>query len=170
MFLSSSRCFLFLTLFGSSLSQTIIQYPRHSDRGSWGYFEDCPMGQFVTGMQLKTEPDQGVISDDTATNGLMLYCNQPAFQTGNTTNSKGTSITSSVHKYGKWGSTFSCKSKFGLVTGFNVRFENYQGWFDDDTGVNNICMSCNQGVPCIQGDGTAFGEWTYTQMCPQQMA
>ena len=42
--------------------------------GTWGEYEFCPYGQFVVGVQLKTEYYQGVFSDDSGLNAVKFHC------------------------------------------------------------------------------------------------
>ncbi|KAG2425893.1 hypothetical protein HYH02_014894 [Chlamydomonas schloesseri] len=44
------------------------------DYGSWSAWAACPASQYICGLQVKTQPAQGIFGDDTAVNGLRFYC------------------------------------------------------------------------------------------------
>lgn len=43
-------------------------------RGDWGPVQECAEPGFATGFQLKSESDQGWYADDSAANGMRLFC------------------------------------------------------------------------------------------------
>merc|ERR1712080_376224 len=45
-----------------------------SNWGDWGRLEFCPEGSWAAGFQLKVEKDCGAMCDDTALNGVRLFC------------------------------------------------------------------------------------------------
>merc|ERR1712080_486973 len=45
-----------------------------SNWGDWGRHEFCPEGSWASGFQLKVEKDCGAMCDDTALNGVRLFC------------------------------------------------------------------------------------------------
>lgn len=47
--------------------------------GKWGSWQYCPAGSFAIGYSMKVEDHQGKKSkeDDTAVNGIKLYCSDP---------------------------------------------------------------------------------------------
>ncbi|KAK8401793.1 hypothetical protein O3P69_001120 [Scylla paramamosain] len=46
------------------------------NRGSWTGVYSCDEGDFLNGYNLKSQPDQGPFTDDTAANALRMYCSQ----------------------------------------------------------------------------------------------
>jgi len=123
-------------------------YPHEVDR--------CPRGSYVDAFQVKTEGWQGP-SDDTAMNGLKLYC-------------AGTyhTVTSVEGKWGKWGKTFTC-SNGGVAEGFQMRTEKKSYMIGaDNTAANNIRIKCSYNT--VEGDGGSDGKWGEGKTCDNGFA
>jgi len=151
-----------LCILGESLAaDLIIESPITTDWGDWHPWENCSSGQYVHGMRLKTEEYQGILEDDTALNGIRLYCDYP----GSWGNQRY--ITSAESLWGYWGNDYFC---YGPVTGFQIRSEPYLG-SGDDTATNNVRIFCNDNRDdYIQGDGTDYGFWTNARHCNTRQA
>ncbi|OXA62678.1 vitelline membrane outer layer protein 1 [Folsomia candida] len=147
----------------------IIESPPETNYGEWGPWSRCPFGTYAQALQVRTEPYQGLFGDDTATNGIRLYCGDP-------NNGSTIYITSTVAEWGNWGSVFSCRSDGrplppdGFVSGFQLRVEPPQG-AGDDTSTNNARIFCTYpphlGIPeeMKEGDGLTYGRWTSDRKC-----
>jgi hypothetical protein len=148
---------LLLSLVKLGVAQEIITSPPETNWGTWGPFVKCPNGTFAQGFALKTEPYRGPLIDDTAGNGVRLYCGDPL-------DTDTVTITSSEGSWGDWGSAFSC-GPAGYLYGFQLRVE--QNGIDDETATNNVRMFCTDQDPddFLEGDGLGFGRWSEARKC-----
>ncbi|CAL8129059.1 unnamed protein product [Orchesella dallaii] len=143
---------------GATSENLNITSPLITNWGVWGYFEKCPDGLAVQGFQLKTQRFIGILGDDTAVNGLNLFCGDPR-------NQSTTVISSNSGSKGEYGSIYSCFP--GYINGFQLRVETNQG-NGDDTATNNIRVYCsNEPDPTryVEGDGLNFGIWSEARWC-----
>jgi len=145
-------CFCFSGVF----SGEIITSPPVTNWGAWNPFQHCPEGTLAKGFQLLVQPSQGIIIDDTALNGVKLFCGYP-------TDIETVNITSGVGIHGTWGRVFSCGG--GYVYGFQLRVEH--NGIDDETATNNVRIFCTNAEPevFIEGDGTTWGTWGDVKKC-----
>uniref|UniRef100_A0A8C5MBE6 Vitelline membrane outer layer protein 1 homolog n=1 Tax=Leptobrachium leishanense TaxID=445787 RepID=A0A8C5MBE6_9ANUR len=124
--------------------------------GDWGTMEKCPAGTRAAAFSLKVEREQGN-GDDTALNGISLYCVNTNFQVVKT-------ITSSVGQWGDWKPVQWCPS--GYLQAFCLRVEGSQGR-GDDTAANNIKFKCSSGE-IIEGNGLHWGNYgAWSDTCHQ---
>ncbi|XP_043090324.1 vitelline membrane outer layer protein 1-like [Puntigrus tetrazona] len=119
--------------------------------GSWSQREFCPRGTHAAGFSLKVEKRSYGFWDNTALNGIRLYC----VSLSKDTDEEVSSIQSNTGNWGQWTEIKWCPS--GFLKAFQLRVEPYQG-FKDDTAANNIRFNCSGGA-LLQGDGTDQGEW-----------
>lgn len=148
---------LLLTIVTGGIAENFnITSPPVTDWGTWGQFQKCPLGTRAQGFQLLTQRFQGPLTDDTALNGVRLYCGDPFNQSTH-------AITSKIGDFGNWGSTYSCFP--GNINGFQLRVEPYLG-SGDDTATNNMRVFCS-GDPnnYVEGDGLGFGLWGESRRC-----
>jgi len=177
------------------LSPKILRSPRLTNWGSWAdYVSVCPDGEFVVGMQLKTDAfhgnhHNGAVADNTALNGIKFFCSsQPIILNESTmpptfTSRNGTiihtyeliSIQNEVQKWGRWGSPFYCL-RGGYALGFQMRSHKPLdsgagfGFKFDDVGACNLRLFCSTGE-ILHGDGrNEWGVWTNIQSCPTGQA
>ncbi|XP_042857976.1 vitelline membrane outer layer protein 1 homolog [Penaeus japonicus] len=116
------------------------------NRGDWGPIELCPDGSHAYSFQIKYQ-DLGY-ADDTAVNGLKLFCRDSY---GHTTGY----VTSLEGKHGTWRSILSCPSS-GLMEGVRGYVLPDQGTLHDDLGVDNVQMWCSGGT-ILDGKDRAEG-------------
>ncbi|KAK2850888.1 hypothetical protein Q5P01_007164 [Channa striata] len=128
--------------------------------GEWGQIDMCPEGHYASGFSLKVEDSQGG-GDDTALNGIRLYCVDP----NNNVNGDYATVESSVGRWGEWTPVKWCVSQF--LASFMLRVEPLQGW-GDDTGANNIKFNCSRSGAELEGDGMEWGSWgNWSIKCPE---
>ncbi|CAG7834836.1 unnamed protein product [Allacma fusca] len=78
--------------------------------------------------------------DDTALNGIMLYCGQLGLEF------KGrTPITSKVGPFGEWEKLINCPTPMSYAVGFELRSQKYQGTDTDDSAAINMKLYCSDG-------------------------
>ncbi|ODM92212.1 Vitelline membrane outer layer protein 1 [Orchesella cincta] len=154
----SATSFALLSLIAVTAANINITSPPVTNWGLWGTFQRCPFGSYAQGFQLKTEPYQGLFTDDTALNSVKLFCGDP-FRPDTAV------ITSTEGQFGSWGNIYSCFP--GYLNGFQLRVEEYQG-NSDDTATNNARFYCSN-LPnpndYVEGDGLSYGSWSQEQRC-----
>ncbi|KAG7317956.1 hypothetical protein KOW79_018991 [Hemibagrus wyckioides] len=128
---------------------SILSVPNGEQFGIWMWSELCPENFYATGFSLRIEPNQ-YGSDDTALNGIRLYCVQ------NEDRRFLYSVESHTGHFGEWTEPQWCPS--GTLSSFQLRVEPHQGIFGDDTAANNIRFRCSSN-PTLEGRGLAWGEY-----------
>jgi hypothetical protein len=166
----SSQTLALLRPMSDNLEEVVIKSPSPTNWGTWGSSDNCPTGTFVFGMQLKSQVSHSAFIDETALNGLRMFCKESSLEDYNSGKNPSeaivTSISSSVHTDGSWKGTYNC-SNGGIATGFQMRNEGSGGFLVDDTAANNVRLFCDGNKrDFIEGDGTSFGQWTGAQHCP----
>ncbi|CAG7826413.1 unnamed protein product [Allacma fusca] len=141
-----------------------ISSPVITNWGAWGHYEPCPPGTYVYGFQLIAESTQGFFGGDSALNGINLLCISPAVRR-NASTSAATKISSAIGHEGYPRRVMECPDPY-FANGFQLRSENFQGWYVDDTAANNLLLHCTNGR-YIVGDGESRGLWTGIQKCPR---
>ncbi|XP_029928074.1 vitelline membrane outer layer protein 1 homolog [Myripristis murdjan] len=125
--------------------------------GNWTWPEMCPDNFFAVGFSVRVEHSQGPDLDDTALNGIRLFCSKD--------DSRDFMYTVESHTgyYGDWSEPQYCPT--GVLTSFQLRVEPYQGPSADDTAANNIKFLCSTD-PILEGNGTEWGEYgDWSQGC-----
>ncbi|XP_066501296.1 vitelline membrane outer layer protein 1 homolog [Hoplias malabaricus] len=117
--------------------------------GFWMWPEMCPQNFFAVGFSLRVEPNQ-YAGDDTALNGIRLFCSQ------NGDRSFLYTVESHTGHFGEWTDPQWCPS--GVLTSFQLRVEPHQGFFGDDTAANNVKFRCSSN-PVLEGRGMSWGEY-----------
>ncbi|KAM3837613.1 vitelline membrane outer layer protein 1-like [Vipera latastei] len=129
--------------------EAILKVPNGGRWGTWGEIILCPTGH-VNGFALKVEPYQGGRNheDDTALNGIRLFCNDKKF------------ISSVVGRWGAWSDIKYCRGHSKLVA-FSLRVERPRGP-SDDTAANNIQFKCSNNEILVGNshEWGKFGLWS----------
>ncbi|XDV37981.1 hypothetical protein PO909_007484 [Leuciscus waleckii] len=120
--------------------------------GSWGFKSMSPSGRYAAGFSLKVESYLLFGGDDTALNGIRLYCVDQSKDSNDYS-----SIESDVGGWGEWTDVKWCPS--GFLSAFQLKVESPQGK-GDDTAANNIRFKCSGG-DVLYGGGTNWGEWGF---------
>jgi hypothetical protein len=147
------------TIFPST-SAKVLESPKTTDLGAWGGWDNCPEGEYVTGMELKMQPD----SDVNGMTGVKLFCARSG------TPSR-TYISSDIGLGGEWMSPSTCPN-FGFVVGFQLKSDSIRGR-GVQRGANNLRLFCQDPeiqltyLPNVNG---SWGEWTEAQNCPADHA
>merc|ERR1712165_595997 len=120
--------------------QDVMVYP--GKWGSWKGMVMCPRGRYIAGAAVRYEDPVGA-GDDTALNGLAIWCVSKDFKYGDV----------KVVHYGWWGSwkPWAYRQK-KFVTGAEVRFEDHQGG-GDDTAMNGLKMRLEYPKAYCYGKG-----------------
>ncbi|XP_019205467.1 vitelline membrane outer layer protein 1 [Oreochromis niloticus] len=151
----STTCLLLLSWVHVVPGQLSVPYS--TQWGYWGSTEMCPLGSYAVGFSIKVEASQGS-GDDTAVNGIRLYCFDPSSK-------RRTTVQSAVGSWGDWTAVKSCAS--GYLDSFMLRVESSQGE-GDDTSVNNIKFTCSGTGAQLVGDGMPWGGWgRWSRKCPK---
>ncbi|XP_069618324.1 vitelline membrane outer layer protein 1 homolog [Ranitomeya imitator] len=121
--------------------------------GDWGDVQRCPPFTSASGFSQKMEKQLGSKGDDTALNGIKLYCTYCT-----STDVVGT-ITSTVGQWGDWTPISWCPR--GNYIRFALRVEKPQG-DGDDTAASSVKMGCsdNSNVEGHNGHWGEFGKWS----------
>ncbi|KAM3927314.1 vitelline membrane outer layer protein 1 homolog [Leptodactylus fuscus] len=139
---------LLVTLTNLVAPQSTISVPNGDPSGDWGVMEECDEGTEVRGFKLQVERMRGRLVDDTALNGITLYCiKKSTWEVVKT-------ISSSVGPFGRWGPIFWCKS--GFLKNFRLRVEFHDT--RDKTAANNIMFTCSDGS-VLEGNGLSWGDY-----------
>ncbi|KAM4677595.1 vitelline membrane outer layer protein 1-like [Discoglossus pictus] len=140
---------LLLSLFSGVFSiHESISVPNGGRWGKWGPIAWCPSGFKATGFSVKVEGNQGK-GDDTAMNGIRLYCTSPNVQQDQHY------ITSLAGPWGYWSAPSWCHNSY--LVSFSLRVEEPQG-DGDDTAANNILFRCSDNS-IISGAGLNWGSY-----------
>ncbi|XP_056099619.1 vitelline membrane outer layer protein 1-like [Rhinichthys klamathensis goyatoka] len=129
--------------------------------GSWGEKQFCPSGSYAGGFQLKVENPLIFGGDDTALNGIRLFCVDQSRNLRSV-------IESSVGGWGDWtgrSDTTSRSDTSRYFTAFQLQVESPQG-SGDDTAANNIKLKYGprdwdyiERMSAYWGD---YGDWSPT--------
>jgi hypothetical protein len=105
---------------------------------------------------MKVEPSQGK-GDDTAVNGIKLYCVDPRGE-------RVANITSSVGPWGSWREGASCRGT-AVFNGSAQSFEPHEK-DQDDTATNSVRFKCTDGKLIQAGGSMPWGKWESHRTCP----
>ncbi|XP_067418066.1 vitelline membrane outer layer protein 1 homolog [Emydura macquarii macquarii] len=117
--------------------------------GTWTWLDMCPERYYAMGYSVKVE-EYGGASDDTALNGIRLFCIK-----NNSTRHGVYTVESDSGKFGQWSGITWCPT--GFLTSFQLKVEVPQGILDD-TAANSIKFRCSSGA-IIEGTGGSFGDY-----------
>ncbi|XP_074840623.1 vitelline membrane outer layer protein 1 homolog [Carettochelys insculpta] len=117
--------------------------------GTWTWLDMCPEHYYAMGFSIKVE-EYGGASDDTALNGIRLFCIKI-----NSSSSTVYTVESDSGKFGQWSGITWCPT--GFLISFQLRVERPQG-IADDTSANNVKFRCSSGA-IIERTGGSFGDY-----------
>ncbi|XP_058040088.1 vitelline membrane outer layer protein 1 homolog [Ahaetulla prasina] len=120
-----------IRLFCSTEQTSNIMYTVESEPGEYGHWSGirwCPRNGILRSFQLKVEPEQGA-GDDTAVNNIRFRC------------SNGLQIEEAGGPFGEY-SEWSTPCERGGICGLQTKQEHYQGFFIDDTALNDVRFFC----------------------------
>src|SRR5579863_7129524 len=103
-------CLVFILFLVPLSKPELITSPPITDWGKWGNLERCPPSTFAQGFQVISETWIGPFFDDTALNGIILFCGDPL-------EPSTPSISSSIGSWGKPRNLFRC-APGDYITGF----------------------------------------------------
>lgn len=140
-----------------------------SDWGEWGEMEECPMGSLAYAYSMKVEQNQGS-GDDTAVNGIKLYCRDRC-------GIDVATITSTVQQWGTWGDKSAClpsieQATDGMWLQSTSKIRESDQGSGDDTAVDSVKFKCSDGQQEIKGSNGIedWGEWEEYVSCPPGQA
>ncbi|XP_026868077.2 vitelline membrane outer layer protein 1 homolog [Electrophorus electricus] len=139
------------TSFASRPYSSLLTVPNGEQFGLWTWPEMCPDNFFAVGFSLRVETNQ-YGGDDTALNGIRLFCGQ------NGDRSFLYTVESNTGYFGEWTDPQWCPS--GTLVSFQLRVETHRGMFGDDTAVNNIRFRCSSN-PTLEGQGMPWGDYSH---------
>ncbi|XP_063159003.1 vitelline membrane outer layer protein 1 homolog [Candoia aspera] len=121
--------------------------------GPWTWQEMCPQETYATGVSLKVEPYQGQAKDDTALNGIRLYCTRGSHGE----KSEAKTVESQSNVWGQWTTSLWCPQGTYL-TSFSLRVEHVPRGIHDYMGATNVRFACSNGK-VLEGQGLPWGEY-----------
>ncbi|KAM4567910.1 vitelline membrane outer layer protein 1 homolog isoform 1-T1 [Fundulus diaphanus] len=139
------------TKFNSRQYRSVLTVSNGEQFGNWTWPEMCPDNFFAVGFSVRVESNQ-YGDDDTALNGIRLICSQDESR------DYLYYVESHTGHFGEWSHPQYCPS--GVLTSFQIRVEEHQGMFGDDTAVNNIKFRCSSN-PMMEAPGMHWGEYSY---------
>ncbi|CAF0737227.1 unnamed protein product [Brachionus calyciflorus] len=97
--------------------------------GTWGTSKFCSNNQKLTGFKLRYQSSLLGLSDDSAANSIVMYCEDKS------------ALTPSLEGYeGSWYGAYYC-TEGRAICGLSVQYESSNGIFDD-TALNNVIFKC----------------------------
>ncbi|XP_075010102.1 vitelline membrane outer layer protein 1 homolog [Calonectris borealis] len=120
--------------------------------GDWAWPEMCPKGSYASGVSFKVEVPQGVMEDDTALNGIRLYCSRGGDPSG------GYTAESQSGRWGHWSEARWCPHQ-GHLVGFELQVQAPQRrLLSDEVAATSARFACSDGH-ILEGPGSAWGQW-----------
>jgi len=123
----------------------VLEAPiRAALEGRWGDWDECPSGQYVSGLQLKM---------NIGLTGIKLYC---TFLDA----SGSHFLHSLVGRHGNWLERLNCRG-FQFATGFQLKF-------NPGTGSSSFALVCPNDASLLYShhNASGWGEWGDRKMCP----
>ncbi|XP_033025217.1 vitelline membrane outer layer protein 1 homolog [Lacerta agilis] len=121
--------------------------------GTWAWQEMCPEETYATGFSLKVEAYRGPMDDDTALNGIRLFCTRG----GRGDKHEARTVESQSGPWGQWSPPSWCPEGTYL-TRFSLRVEQTRRGIHDDMGATNARFACSGGAN-LEGRGLSWGEY-----------
>ncbi|XP_072255397.1 vitelline membrane outer layer protein 1-like isoform X1 [Pyxicephalus adspersus] len=152
--------FIFSSLLSIALGEhPTIGVPNGGPWGEWGPVEWCPCGYRARGFSLKVE-DKMKIEDDTALNGIRLFCvnrNDTWTLPGEIELESKTvyPIQSTEAPWGEWSEVMWCPT--GFLVRFSMQVEPHKKG-GDDTAANNFMFLCSDYTVHL-GSGQSWGHY-----------
>ncbi|MBN2718472.1 MAG: hypothetical protein JXX14_21690 [Deltaproteobacteria bacterium] len=125
--------------------------------GSWSPMDKCRRGTYARTFALRLEDRRGS-GDDTALNGIALWCTDPNGQNGNL-------VVSHPGHWGDWKPyAGECAIQGDFIRKAQLKYEEAMG-DGDDTAANGFQVKCSDSIAhqTIQGE---WGTWQPMRECP----
>ncbi|XP_076045520.1 vitelline membrane outer layer protein 1 homolog [Oratosquilla oratoria] len=100
--------------------------------GEWRGKKECAVPEYINRFKLRVLLDQGNMFDDSAVNDIKFTC----------THDEENVIEGGGEEDGEWDKDWVTCPADNAICGIQTRVEEYQGMFEDDSGLNDIVFLC----------------------------
>jgi len=122
----------------SSLTEVATKKSGTQMWGDWWGVKYCPNDYYIVDFQMKAENDQGIVGDDTGTNGLKVKCRGPGLYGTDYMEVLEDGLTFSNSYWGSWSG--ECEAG-KAVCAIQTKIESNQG-VRDDNALGDVKLYC----------------------------